>query len=135
MAVSFGSRPASVPAYTRQFQTLGPTASLLKVDTGKLPEVEPAGAIVPEIFEALGRMAGAAATADREEPASWQEQLADMPACTGGHAPALLSAIPPPAGPDLARCPAASLAARRFGSATRAVRRGERSRARPQPCP
>jgi hypothetical protein len=79
MTVRFGSRPASVPAYTRQFQTLGLTASLLKVDTGKLPEVEPAGAIVPEIFEALGRMAGAAVPADREEPASWQEQLADMP--------------------------------------------------------
>ncbi|MBE0532516.1 MAG: hypothetical protein IH626_16960, partial [Rhodospirillales bacterium] len=66
-----------MPAYTRRFQTLGPTASLLKVDTGRLPEVEPAGAIVPKIFEALGQMAGAAVPA--EAPASWQEQLADMP--------------------------------------------------------
>jgi hypothetical protein len=77
MTVRFGSRPSSVPAYTRQFQTLGPSAHLLKVDTGELPGVEPAGAIVPKIFEALGQMAGAAVPA--EEPATWQEQLADMP--------------------------------------------------------
>ncbi len=83
MAVRFGARPASVPAFTRQFQTLGPAAALPRADAGKLPEVEPAGAIVPRIFEALEGMAGAAAgrdlAADGAAPADWRKELAKSP--------------------------------------------------------
>ncbi|MBE0531858.1 MAG: hypothetical protein IH626_13590, partial [Rhodospirillales bacterium] len=52
MAARFGSARTSVPAYTRQFQTLGPTADLLRLDVK--PKFEPDdGGLVPTIFGAL----------------------------------------------------------------------------------
>lgn len=61
MAISFGPRAASVPAFTRQFATMGPAAALARIDAGEAADPGPDGNAVPALFAAFDRMAGAAA--------------------------------------------------------------------------